>query len=276
MIVLSEYIAIPKNYSLTGDGGFYSVLEKDFETKLNAFLEKHSIIQQKENYTALPLKYLENFPFVDFEPYKDEIFSRKQEIKFLEKLIEPYFFCHKSLLEIGGWNCWLTKWLQSKGLEIISTDIFKDAINGLSSKQFHKNNDWLSVQLDITNPEIYIKKFDVIIINHSLQFLTNPEEITFKYKNLLAKGGILIILGMNFFSKTKAQEKKVIRYRKFYIDKYNFNIHFYPCKGYFDNAFFEFLIKQKFNFKSYKFSFLGNIKKKLKAEKSGIMYLINH
>ncbi len=263
----SDYINVPKNYFYSEKNSVHSVLEPHFKNKLEAFLENHSIIQKKENYPFLPKEKLLNFPFIDFEPYKNELFSRQQDLRILGELS---FSKISTVLEIGGWNGWLTNWLNAKILEVVTVDIFPDDENGLASKKFYPNNDWLSIQADVNDTEIYKTKFDLIIFNHCLNFYSNPISLLNKYLDLLKSGGLLIILGADITGNSSKKEKIVNAFRNYYISKYGFNINFYESKGFFDNQFYYDVMQLDFKFTSYQFSNLSWIRKKILREKSGV------
>lgn len=275
MLEFSQYIKVPADYFYSYDEGVYTVMEKTFKRKLDVFLKKFSNVQQQENFPSLPQDLISSFPFVEYVPFKNEIFIRKQDIFLLEKIIINHFSKNKSVLEIGGWNGWLTNWLSSKDLNVISVDIFKDEKNGLLTKKFHQNSNWLSLHTDVTKTNIYAKKFDIIILNHCLQFLSNTNTLALDYSQLLNENGKIIIIGMSFFRNAKKRRKQVSKYRKKHFEKWNFNLQFYESKGFFDNNDFDFFKKNNFQFTSYKFSLLRSLKRKIFGNKSGIMSYTN-
>lgn len=272
---IHEFIKIPEGYTLESNDGIYSIASDEFNQQLKFFLNRFSEIQIKENNYRLPFHLYEQFPNVNVNELASEIFTRKQDLKILKDSFSDILNSNSCVLEIGGWNGWLTNHFSKAGAIIITTDVFDDEYNGLKSKKHYKAANWLSIQADVLEIEIYKTKFDVIVFNHCLQFYTNPLRLIEKYKLLLKKNGILLILGNTFYKSTENKENEVIKTNSYFKEHYNFNIRFYPTKGYFSYEDFNQFSKNNFKFISYKFSFPGLLKKFLKKEKSGILYFIN-
>ncbi len=270
-----DFIRIPKGYHFTFSNRIYSVLEEKFKIKLDKFLEGHSIIQKSENYPFLPKDKLTDFPFIEFKPYRNELFSRKQDIRLLKAFETTHFSENKTVLEFGGWNGWLTNRLSSYKMEVVSIDIFPDEENGLGSKKFYPDNNWLSIQADITDTSIHINKFDFIIFNHCLNFLPDSINLVKNYIPLLNENGLLIILGADISGAPVKKKKQIAEFREHYQNQYAFKINFYDCAGFLDKNAYTQLVAAGFTFTSYRFSFLGYLKKKLSSEKSGIFIYRN-
>lgn len=268
-------INVPEGYHCSSFDGIFSVMEKKIKNELDAFLQRHSEIQKAENYPYLPKEKLPDFPFIDFKPYRHELFSRKQDIHLLNKILGDQITTGHVALELGGWNGWLTNWLHANKFDVVSADIFIDEENGLGTKKFHKNSNWLSIQTDVTDASIYKQKFDVIIFNHCLNFLPEPIELLKKYMTLLKKDGMLVVLGADITGNVSKKEKEVQNFRTYYQKKYGFKINFYDCPGFLTKKIYSTLIKSNFKFISYRFSLMGRLRKKLHSEKSGIFVFTN-
>ena len=270
-----KFIKIPEGYTLELIDGIYTVASDEFNQQLKFFINRFSEIQIKENNYRLPFHLYEQFPEVDVKELASEIFTRKQDLAILKEQFSKYLNSHSHVLEIGGWNGWLANYLSKTGANIISADVFDDEHNGLRSKKHYKSANWLSIQTDVLQTNIYTTQFDVIVFNHCLQFYTNPSQLIEKYKMLLKKNGILLILGNTFYKNTAAKESDVLKTNNYFKENYDFNIRFYPSNGYFSYEDFDQFSKNSFKFISYKFHVLGLFKKFLKNEKSGILYFIN-
>jgi SAM-dependent methyltransferase len=269
---VKEFIEPPEGYFFNYSQGIYQILDPKFKNRLDVFLQRFLIIQQSEKKPTLPQNLIADFPFVVYKPFKKEIDLRREDLRILEILwkreSEP-----KTVLEIGGWNGWLSSWLSRKNCQIVTADIFSDETNGLGTKRFHQNSHWLSVQTDLEDISIYKKKFDLIIFNHCLQFLPEPLVLINRYRQLLTLGGHIIILGASFHKLQKRQAEKKLRFKEHYMEKYAFDIHFYSSKGYFNVNDFKKFKTLGFSLISYKHTFAGTIKRKITGEKSGVMCL---
>jgi 2-polyprenyl-3-methyl-5-hydroxy-6-metoxy-1,4-benzoquinol methylase len=272
---IHEFIKVPEGYTIESNDGIHVIASVEFNKKLQSFLDCFSEIQIQENNYRLPFHLYEQFPAVDIKELASEIFTRKQDLIILKEHFSQYLNSNSYVLEIGGWNGWLTSYLSKLGTKVITADVFDDEYNGLRSKKCYKAANWLSIQTDVMQIEIYDTQFDVIVFNHCLQFYTDPLQLIEKYKGLLKKNGILLILGNTFYENTIAKESEILKTNNYFKQRYNFNIRFYPSKGYFSYEDFNQFSKNSFKFISYQFSFLGRVKKFLKKEKSGILYFIN-
>ncbi|MBL7931196.1 MAG: methyltransferase domain-containing protein [Bacteroidia bacterium] len=269
---ISDYIIIPPGYEYSSKDEVHSILDPDTKARLSVFLKRHLDMQRSAEYEYLSPEQIRRFPFIDLPTYKNEIFSRQQDLGIVADFLKNSFSKDKTLLEIGGWNSWLTKHLQSKGIQVISADIFDDEFNGLGSRHFFESPGWLSVQTDIMKPVIYKTQFDAIVFNHCLQFVTRPQELVMEYMKLLKPGGIMLLIGLDFFSNSEDRAKITEAYQKECLEKHGFDLQFYPCKGYFDLKDFELFKSMGFTFKSYTFSMASTLKRLLNGDKSGILY----
>ena len=103
-----------------------------------------------------PLKY-------DFKPTRDGFFLKKL-FMFLKK------FKYKNVLEIGCYDGYILKQLQKKGYEVTGCEPSKGALIG---KKFNIN-----IINDFFNKDIFPnKKFDLIIMRHTLEHIPNLEKI---------------------------------------------------------------------------------------------------
>lgn len=272
---IQNFIKTTDQHYIDFNDGIYRVHTATFQNELNHFMDRFIEIQSAEKSYQLPFHLYEQFPNIEIKELAPEIFTRKQDLLFFQNKFAKYLSINKTALEIGGWNGWLTSYLSSQGLQVVTTDIFGDERNGLKSRKHHQFPKWLSVQTDISKTDIYTSKFDVIIFNHCLQFYTNPVKLVEQYKALLNKGGIMLILGNTFFKNYGTKENTVTQTRNYFKEKYQFDIQFYPSKGFFNYEDFDAFIKNSFKFISYKFSILGRLNKILKKEKSGILYYIH-
>lgn len=273
---LNDYINISNEFELIEETNYFSVLRPTFRNKLQSFLDTYLNIQKKENHPQISTEAYSKFPNIDLEIFKHEIFSRKQDVTFIEKFAKENLNPNSSVLEIGGWNGWLTHRLFNHCKNVVSIDIFSDDKNGLSSKKHHSPNNWLSLQVDVTEPGVFKNNFDLIVFNHCLQFYPQPLSLIECYQKLLKPNGSLIVLGADIHVHSFQKKKQVNELKTYYHRKYQFDIYFYNCTGFFDRKFLNQLLKSNYKFKSYKFSLLSNLKKQLLGQKSGIFIFKNH
>jgi 2-polyprenyl-3-methyl-5-hydroxy-6-metoxy-1,4-benzoquinol methylase len=273
---LHDYINVSQDFELIEEVNYCSILRPAFKNKLHSFLEFYLKIQKKENHPTIPFDAYSKFPNIESEIFKHETFSRKQDVVFVEKYINENLNVNSKVLEIGGWNGWLTQRLFNYCKNLVSVDIFTDEKNGLSSKKHHTPNNLLSVQADLTEPGIFKNNFDLIVFNHCLQFYPQPFSLLEQYQKLLKPNGSLILLGVDTYLYSFQKQKQVMKLKSYYQRKYQFDIYFYNCDGFFDRAFLNQLIKNNYKFNVYKFSLISKFKKKFLGQKSGILIFKNH
>ena len=150
----------------------------------------------------------------------------------LKKMLPPE---PKQILEIGAWNGWLSNALAGMGHALIAVDYFADKKDGLGAKAFYKN-EWIALQTDLAETNIFKNGvFDIIILNHGLQFFTDPVNYLENIKHLVKPGGRIICLGLSFYKNTSDKKQKVEEFSTHHLDKYGFSIFLHPTKGYLDN-----------------------------------------
>src|SRR5689334_10446030 len=138
-LLSSQCVNVPNGYHYDLTNGVHCVMEKTFKSRLDKFLEQFSFVQ-KQN-TRLPKNLINDFPFVDFPPFRNDIFSRQEDLARLPSILHPVGKGTK-VLEIGTWNGWLSKRLAQQGRDVVAADIFIDDSDGLQSKQHHSYRSW--------------------------------------------------------------------------------------------------------------------------------------
>jgi 2-polyprenyl-3-methyl-5-hydroxy-6-metoxy-1,4-benzoquinol methylase len=272
---LARHLNVPDNFSVEYRDDVYSVFEKNFKQRLEKFMTDFSRAQEKTRQPALTSAEIACFPFVGHRAFRHETFTRRQDLAILEKILKHRDPERTQALEVGGWNGWLSKWLQAEEFDVISTDIFRDERNGLASKKFHHNGTWFSVQTDITQTTIFKSRFDLVILNHCIQFLPEPEKVLKRYIDLLNPGGILVLLGIDYRKNEMHQKRKVDSYRKLFYAENGFEINFYPSKGYVDSFFVDVLRQNGFKFEPYMVSVFARFAQRFNGNHSGIYYFQN-
>jgi 2-polyprenyl-3-methyl-5-hydroxy-6-metoxy-1,4-benzoquinol methylase len=267
----NRLLAIPENYSAEYANEVYSIMEKGFKIRLDAFLEKFSSVQQTRQ--RLPTSLINDFPFVEFSPFRNEIFTRTQDLAMVPRILVPGS-APKDILEVGSWNGWLTKRLADQGHRVIAADIFRDELDGLESRAHHSLRNWISLQADLSDLAVFTGPFDTIIFNHCIQFLPDPELLIDRYLRMLRPGGQLLLLGVDYRGNQREREREVKENSTIFEKRHGFKMFFYPCKGYIDTGFLHFLSQTGFKFLPYRTHLLRQFKGKMNRDHSGVYFLI--
>ncbi len=210
--------------------GFHLLCEPEFKNSLYNYLSNWEVIRKKEkNYTPIPPEQYAELPIAPAVKNDFEWKWRKQSLAQVEKQIQQK---NKPLiLDLACWNGWLSNALTEKKYEVLAVDLFADEVDGMACKKFYKNT-WHSVQCDTENLHFLNPVFDVIVVNHALQFMPQPIEYCNRLKQLLKPDGLILLAGINFFSLSKRKHEQVENFKNHFQNKYNFSVFFKPCRGY--------------------------------------------
>jgi len=235
--------------------GVYNILKADFALKLNIFLDRYHSIRIEKTQPQIPHDKYPELPYGKFANSFD--WRLKQySYKAIEKIIGGKQ--KLNILDIGSFNGWLSNCLAANGHNVVSVDYFLDEDYGLESHKYYKTS-WLPLQMDLDRIDMFEKVFDVIIINHCLQFQPNPIEYSDSLKNLLKKNGSIILAGLPVFRNPQNKINAVEEFKQHYLNDYQFNIFLKETKGYIDVSDLEKLKNSGFRFNYYSQAFLKNL-----------------
>jgi SAM-dependent methyltransferase len=159
--------------------------------------------------------------------------GRAQSLDMIKRFIQKYQ--PKSFLEIGGWNGWLTHHLAGYGA-VTSVDFFADDADGLGAMK-HYQARWERIQMDITDLTILDGHADMVIINNGVHLLANPLQTIRQAQNLVADGGVLVILEMPFYRNPSRRIAQLAQIEAQFLASGGVgSLFLYPTKGYFDDS----------------------------------------
>ncbi len=235
--------------------GIYSILEDDFALKLNAFLGKYHSIKIPDTRNAIPPDNYAELPYGKFAS-SFEWKLKQTSYEAIEKIIGRKQ--NLTILDIGSFNGWLSNCLASKGHTVVSTDYFLNKDYGLESYKYYKTS-WLPLQMDLERTDMLESVFDVIIINHCLQFQAHPIEYCNRLKKMLKKNGALILAGLPIFRNPQNKIREVAAFKRRYLQEHQFNIFLKETKGYLDTSDLKELKDSGFRFNTYRKFYLNNL-----------------
>jgi len=215
---------------VAGEDGVFSILYPTFKDQLHQFLQRYTEIAKQQNPPTIPFTEYPNLPFSNAATGEQWRF-RRSSYKVLNKLLKNE--SPKQILEIAGWNGWLTHHLVRWGHEVISCDIFADEVNGLSAKKHYKE-EWLSIQADTSRLDFFTIKFDVIVVNHCLAYMQDPLQFISQLQPLLSDNGKIILMGICLFKNPDRKKKATRQFKQYYREKFGFDIFLRETKGYLD------------------------------------------
>ncbi|HRH66260.1 MAG TPA: class I SAM-dependent methyltransferase [Bacteroidia bacterium] len=210
--------------------GIIELYSGDFRKKLDPFLNHYHRIYSKENAAWSEAEKIQS-PFVNDGPRKKDWALRRKSLR----LVEAFLKKEKKLqiLEIGPWNGWLSRPLLQAGHRVVAVDYFREAPYGLLALT-NSSNSVTCIQTDLRDLSLLADAFDLIILNHCLQFMETPVAVVCSLMNKLNPGGVMIVMGSPFYKKTKNKIKSIRIIQEQYKSKYNFDLFFQAGKGYLD------------------------------------------
>ncbi len=209
----------------------FTILTPSFKKQLDQFLNRYSATIQQESSQTIPFLEYHQLPFSNAAKGEQWKF-RRSSYQVVRSLLSES--SSQNILEISGWNGWLTHHLVSWGHTVVSCDIFPDEVTGLSAKKHYKQQ-WLAIQADTSNLDFFKVKFDVIIVNHCLAYMEYPASFVSELQTLLSENGKIILLGLAVFKDSSRKANETEQFKHHYKEKYGFNIFLRPTKGYLDS-----------------------------------------
>jgi ubiquinone/menaquinone biosynthesis C-methylase UbiE len=251
--MIEEFIVPGTKFTLTD--GIYQILDPEFAKKLKTFAAVS--IESKSPDNLDRIEDYEQLPFISSSKHKMDWKLRQEDVRNIERQIgrKPGL----SILEVGPFNSWLSHRLQKGGHKLVCVDYFDDAAYGLKSKFFYRNHDWISIQCNMEELGFLQSCFDVIILNHGLQFFSSTEHPLVQLKKLLKPGGKLIILGIFIFRDDTLKRQQVAAYKKEFCEKTGMQKFMHPTvKGLLNKDDLAIFKKQQISLFPYRFCVVRN------------------
>lgn len=270
-LIGGQNFACENNHVYSFDENVFVLLDAAQKTYIDTFTNRlHEIRKQEKFHHIKPGEYCK-LPFTDNKEFKNEWRLRKYSLKILNSLLEGRKV--KTVLEIGPYNGWLSNRMAGMGFDVTAVDYFADGLDGLKAARYYKNK-WFCVQMDLRDISLIKSKFDLVVINHALQFFNNYREIIGQSKEILENGGLLTLLGLPFFYNPEEKIKAITENAKYYKDKYGFGIELYPdsFKGFLDLNDFAVIKETGVILKKYPQLLLQNIRASLTSKKAVYYY----
>ena len=158
---------------------------------------------------------------------------RKLDLALIRRLLQGR--SRQRVLEIGGWNGWLSHQLSEDRHDVVAIDYFVHPFDGLRARKHFPEAGWRAVQMDLEDLTILQGPFDVIIFNHGLGTFIDPVQKVRDATALLASGGMMIATGLTVFKDTSRIEAHFKAVRCEFEEATGRDLFFKPMKGYLDS-----------------------------------------
>lgn len=216
---------------LQSSGKYWKYMGPALENHLSHYLpvfEKYrsdiGIIPEAEDWQALPFG-----KFADDASWK----WRRESLQLLQQYTSGQTF--ETVLEIGAWNGWLTKYLARQSQAVIAADYFTHPFDGIGNIESLQPN-ITAVQCDVNDISTTFKKdaFDLIVLNHCLAYTGNPTDFISGLVPLLKPDGKIISLGNSWYKNPKMKKFENEKAERSFAEKYNMELYINPVKGFLD------------------------------------------
>ena len=257
----TEILTCSLGHRFSNNEGVIVLLEAQFGRHLEGFLATYTQVRMAENKRVLDTSAYEALPYGPLTVGNPEWRLRQYDLTLLKKLLAEKSRARQvpglQILEIGAWNGWLTHHLVNMGHQVMAIDYFTDTYDGLGARKFYARSkiqaassgnapaqnsmamsaeytqqadNWLAIQMDVADLSIIDQEFDIVIINHCLQFFTNAVAFVQVAKQRVAPGGCLLLLGMEFYWDYGPKVRQVASFRE-YLSKFGLDF-LHPTKAY--------------------------------------------
>jgi SAM-dependent methyltransferase len=139
------------------------------------------------------------------------------------------------ILDVGAWNGWLSHRLAEAGHMVTGIDYFADRDEGLRARRWH-GTDWRAFQMDLRDLSVLDEEYDVVILNRCLAFFTDPAAYAAGVKARVAPGGLLLLMGLQFFSAPAEKARGVAAGRRAFQERHGLDLFLFPTRGYLEDT----------------------------------------
>lgn len=227
--------------------GIIELYSKEFRKKLDSFLNNYHRAWTKLNSAWLENE-INNAPFFYSGERKKDWAYRRKSLAILKDVIQSKK--KLSVLEIGPWNGWLSRQILNAGHQLVALDYFCEKPYGLKSVNEIPGQK-ICIQTNLSDLSVINEKFDLIIVNHCLQFMEDPVMTISHLKKKLSPGGKLYIIGSPVYLQSQKKAQKIQLQKKLFFKDFGFELYFQAGKGYLDMNDQNALIKEGVHFKAY-------------------------
>ncbi|MEM6725360.1 MAG: hypothetical protein AAF598_15070, partial [Bacteroidota bacterium] len=138
-----------------------------------------------------------------------------------------------SILNYGAWNGWLSHQLALLGHELVTVSPYDDPYDGIGAVQ-HFSTDWVAIQMELKEVDVFVEPFDVIIFNRNLNFFEDPVSALNNMLPKVKSGGLILLTGLAFYRKEKKAKNNFQRKLQEASRKFNIKLDYQPIKGILD------------------------------------------
>lgn len=202
------------NLSFTKDSGIPCFILPDERSALERFLETYRLIRQSDGWGDASPEHVQHLPYRDVSGKHRGVWAVRARTydAFVEHLARQQLRNPPRVLDIGSGNCWLSARMALRGSHVVALDISLDPVDGLGAlvtlPQAIRAMIY-PVRADFDSLPFVPGEFDLVILNASLHYSSDPLRTLSGAMEALDKNGILYILDSPFYTGTDTGETMV-------------------------------------------------------------------
>jgi SAM-dependent methyltransferase len=224
-----EALRCKNGHQFNEEHGVVSLLGTEMDLRLHSFLDKFEDFRSTRGMRGRNPAWFQELPYGPMAKGSFEWRIRQAGWEIIKNATRN--LSGLRILDFGAWNGWLSHRLAALGHQVVSVDYFVDPLDGLGAKM-HYDVDWSAIQMDLEDLSILPAAYDMVIVNHCLQFYSNLSKFLEGTRRLLVENGTIQMIGLSFFADPSKQIERVQAYR---ADFQNHGFDFFkPVKGYLD------------------------------------------
>lgn len=255
-----ENIIVHENL-LQNSGSYWKYMTPEFEKHLLSYLpvfEKYRTNIGVAPTTRSDWKQLPFGAFANDASWK----WRRQSLAIIQNHLQQNKL--ETVLEIGSWNGWLSKYLAKKSDMVVAADYFTNPFDGIGNlNELADNIEPIQCNVETLKFDFKPQSFDLIVLNHCLTYTESPCDFIQNLIPLLKDGGEIISLGNTFYKNPKLKTQQNEAANENYVNVYDRDLYIQPVKGYMDSDDFEYLMNNGFEMLDYPKMWLQNLVAKI-------------
>lgn len=224
--LVDGWVCEQDNLSFTRDAGIPSFILPDERSALERFLETYRLIRQSDGWGHASPEYVRHLPYRDVSGKHRGVWAIRARTydAFVEHLHRQQLRTTPRVLDIGSGNCWLSARMALGGSHVVALDISLDPGDGLGALEALPQalRAMISpVRADFNSLPFVPGEFDLIILNASLHYSSDPLRTLSGAMEALDRDGILYILDSPFYTETEAGEKMLREWHRDFERRFN-------------------------------------------------------
>lgn len=194
------------------DEGIYRFLTSARAAARQPFIEQYRRVRREEGRTARTAAYYRALPLTDAEdPHADEWRIRGESYR---TLLSPRTGVLSNpdrplrVLDLGAGSGWFSNRMASLGHEAVAVDLLDDDDEGLPISRMY-DHAFVAVRADFDALPFAAGQFDVVVLNASLHYASDPAQTLREADHMLSEGGALVVMDSPTFKTTADGEAMV-------------------------------------------------------------------